>query len=250
MMHSFAATATRIVWLDLPVVFDINLVGHQPFPFTWRPEHGARVGVMSRSEEAPEVTWIDIEPCYVFHEMNGYDDGDDIVLDVVVYPDMFATDIYGPGSSSTRLERWTIDSDAGRVVTEPLDDASQEFPRINDRYQGRPYRFGYSTEVDIGATWLSPGGLRKHDLAAGRSEHHDVGPSRVAGEPVFVPAPDDNGEDAGWVISVVYDSGRDASDVILVDATSFGAPPVAIIHLPRRVPFGFHGSWMSGRSLG
>jgi carotenoid cleavage dioxygenase-like enzyme len=251
MMHTFAVTSTRIVWLDLPVVFDLDLVGQRPFPFIWRPEHGARVGVMSRDDPAAAVTWIDIDPCYVFHDMNAYDRPDgNIALDVVVWPDMFATDLYGTGSSSANLERWTIDPSAGTVLTRRLDDVNQEFPRINDLYQGRPYRYGYSTGVDIGATWFRVGALQKYDLTLERAERHDVGPGRAAGEPVFVPASDSTSEDAGWIVSVVYDASRDASDVIVVDATNFSAPPVATIHLPERVPFGFHGSWLSDRTLG
>jgi carotenoid cleavage dioxygenase len=251
MMHTFAVTATRVVWLDLPVVFDLNLVGKQGFPFTWRPENGARVGVMSRSSDDGKVVWIDIDPCYVFHEFNAYDDADgNIVLDVVVYPDMFETDLYGPGSTSPNLQRWTIDPVAGRVAMKHLDDVSVEFPRINDRYSGVPYRYGYSVQLDVVPTSWDLHGLRKHDLLLGRAERHDVGPGRAAMEPVFIPAADDNGEDAGWVISVVYDPARDASDVIVVDATDFSGPPVAVIHLRQRVPLGFHGAWISGASLG
>jgi carotenoid cleavage dioxygenase len=251
MMHSFGVTATRIVWLDLPVVFDLGLASRLPFPCTWRPENGARLGIMNRGQEDAKVTWIEIEPCYVFHELNAYDDADgNVVIDVVRYPDMFATDIYGPGSSSARLERWTVDPGAATVRTELLDDVPQEFPRINDLFQGKRHRFGYSTEIDIGETWFRTGSLRKHDLAAGRSERHDVGAGRAAGEPIFVPAPDEAGEDAGWILSMVYDAGRDASDLVVIDAADFAAAPVAVIHLPRRVPFGFHGSWIPGASLG
>jgi carotenoid cleavage oxygenase len=74
-------------------------------------------------------------------------------------------------------------------------------------------------------------------------------PGRAAGEPVFAAAKSDRGEDNGWLLSVVYDAGRDASDLIVVDATDFEAAPVATIHLPRRVPFGFHGSWIPEASL-
>jgi carotenoid cleavage dioxygenase len=251
MMHTFAVTATRVVWLDLPVVFDVNLFGHQPFPFTWRPENGARVGVMSRTSADAQVVWIDIDPCYVYHEFNAYDDVDgNIVLDVVVYPDMFATDLYGPGSTSPSLQRWTIDPVAGKVAMKHLDDRSEEFPRINDRFSGVRYRYGYSTELDVGPTWWKLGGLRKHDLLLGRIERHDVGPGGAAMEPVFIPAGDDNGEDAGWVVSVVYDPERGASDVIVVDATDFSSPPSAVIHLRQRVPFGFHGAWIPEGSLG
>jgi carotenoid cleavage dioxygenase len=251
MMHGFSVTATRVVWLDLPVVFDVNLVGQQPFPFTWRPENGARVGVMSRRSDDAKVVWIDIDPCYVYHDFNAYDDVDgNIVLDVVVYPDMFETDLYGPGWVSPSLQRWTIDPVAGRVAMKHLDDRSEEFPRINDRFSGVPYRYGYSTELEVGPTWWKLGGLRKHDLRLGRTERHDVGPGGAASEPVFIPAGDDNGEDAGWVVSVVYDAGRDTSDVIVVDASDFSGPPAAVIHLRQRVPFGFHGAWISGPSLG
>jgi carotenoid cleavage dioxygenase len=251
MMHTFAVTSTRVVWLDLPVVFDLNLFGQQPFPFTWRPENGSRVGVMSRRNDDPKVVWIDIDPCYVYHEFNAYDDVDgNIILDVVVYPHMFATDLYGPGSTSPSLQRWTIDPVAGRVAMNHLDDVSVEFPRINDRFSGVPYRYGYSTELEVGPTWWKLGGLRKHDLLLSRAERHDVGPGGAAMEPVFIPAGDDNGEDAGWVVSVVDDPARDASDVIVVDATDFSGPPAAVIHLRQRVPFGFHGAWISGASLG
>jgi carotenoid cleavage oxygenase len=250
MMHTFGVTATRIVWLDLPVVFDASLIGRQPFPWTWRPEHGARVGIMSRNDQFAEVTWIDIEPCYVFHEMNAFDDDNgNVVIDVVAYPDMYVTDVYGPGSTRARLERWSIDPNARRVTTEVVDDASQEFPRINDRYQGRPYQYGYTAEIDIGPTWFRTGDLRKHDLTTGHVERHPVGPGRAASEPVFVASRRGGSEDAGWILSVVYDAERNGSDVIIVDATDFEAPPVATIHLPRRVPFGFHGSWIPNKSL-
>jgi carotenoid cleavage dioxygenase-like enzyme len=135
------------------------------------------------------------------------------------------------------------------VGIDTVDDTGQEFPRINNRYAGRQHRYGYTSETDIADSWIGHRGLRKHDLAASHTERHDVGPGRAAGEPVFVAAESDTGEDHGWVLSVVYDAQRDASDVIVVDATSFQAAPVATIHLTRRVPVGFHGAWMPGAFL-
>jgi carotenoid cleavage dioxygenase len=251
MVHDFGVTATRVVWLDLPVVFDPEVVGRQPFPYTWQPEHGARVGVMPRGGGDADVTWIDIDPCYVYHVLNAYDAvNGSVVMDVVRYGDMFAAEVHGPGASvGPRLDRWTIKVSAGTVAIETLDDAGQEFPRINDRYAGRHHRYGYTSETDVGDSWIGHRGLRKHDLDGSRTERHDVGPGRAAGEPVFAASRSDGGEDAGWVLSVVYDAARNGSDVIVIDATHFQAPPVATIHLPRRVPFGFHGSWISGASL-
>ena len=31
---------------------------------------------------------------------------------------------------------------------------------------------------------------------------------------------------------------------MIIDAQDFTAPPVATIHLPVRVPYGFHGNWI------
>jgi carotenoid cleavage dioxygenase len=252
MVHDFGVTATRVVWFDLPVVFDLSRRGVHPFPAAWDPAHQARVGVMPRDGGDADVVWIDIDPCYVYHPANAYDDADgNVVIDVVRYADMFAVEPYGPGSSTgTALERWTIDARARTVSTERLDDTSQEFPRVDDRLMGRPHRYAYAAEVAIGEHWSDPGALLKHDVVGGSTTRHEVGAGRHAAEPVFVPATPDAGEDHGWVLSVVYDEARGASDVIVVDATDFAAAPVATVHLRSRVPYGFHGSWISGASLG
>jgi carotenoid cleavage dioxygenase len=84
----------------------------------------------------------------------------------------------------------------------------------------------------------------RHDLAAGTSEVHDYGAGRVTLEPLFVPRSPGAAEDDGWVMSYVYDATTDRSDVVILDAQDFGGEPVATIHLPVRVPFGFHGSWL------
>jgi carotenoid cleavage dioxygenase len=85
----------------------------------------------------------------------------------------------------------------------------------------------------------------KYDLASGKVEAHDFGPGRAPGEGVFVPASASAGEDEGWVLAYVYDASRDGSELVILDAARFAAPPVARIRLPQRVPFGFHGAWVS-----
>ena len=52
------------------------------------------------------------------------------------------------------------------------------------------------------------------------------------------------GEDDGWVFVLVHDRARGASDLVILDASDFRAAPVARVHLPRRVPNGFHGLWV------
>ena len=255
MVHDFAITEHHVVFFDLPVVFDMALVGTR-FPFSWVPDYGARVGVMPRDGSGADVTWCEVDLCYVFHPLNAYEDGGlgaecgvgRVVVDVARHPTMFAHDHNGPADGEPTLDRWTIDPTAGKVVEERLDDRPQEFPRIDDRLAGRRHRFGYGTTFAVrpgadGQT-LRMGGLLKHDLDAGTTTVWDPGPGRSAGEGVFVAASDTSAEDEGWVLSVVYDGERDASDLVVLDARDFGGAPVATVRLPQRVPFGFHGSWV------
>ena len=72
----------------------------------------------------------------------------------------------------------------------------------------------------------------------------------MAGEGVFVPAGPNAAEDDGWILAFVNDPDRDASDLVILNAADFAGEPAATIHLPWRVPPGFHGSWIPDPSEG
>jgi carotenoid cleavage dioxygenase len=243
MVHDCMITKNYFILLDLPVVLDGSVIeAGFSFPYKWHPEYGARVGLLPREGTAEDVTWHEVNPCYVFHPMNGYEDEQGrVVLDVIRHSEMFASDMQGPNDGTSTLDRWLIDPTGGPVKESRLDDRSQEFPRIDERLTGKPYRFGYTAGLGAG---LSLEGLKKHDLVQGTSEIHTEGAHRIFLEPVFVPESADAGEDEGWVMAYVYDQATEKSDVVILHAQDFSAPPVATIHLPQRVPFGFHGNWV------
>jgi len=250
MMHDFGVTATQVVFMDLPVVFDLDLASSgRSLPFRWMPDAGSRIGVMPRDHGDGAIRWIGIDPVFVFHVLNAYDDGNVIVMDVVRYDSAFDT---LPGeiiaSNKPVLARWTIDPNGNRVSEERLDDALVEFPRMDDTVAGLPHRYGYCTLLGAQLDTADQTGLIKYDLQRDETTRYDPGEHRASGEPIFVRADDGRGEDEGWVMSVVYDATRDASDLVILDATSFSGPPVATVHLPARVPFGFHGSWLPSTS--
>ena len=250
MQHDFGVTASRVAFLDLPVVFDIDLATDGvELPFRWSPQAGARIGVLGRGGDGNHVQWVGIDPCYVFHIVNAYDDGPVVVLDVCRYEKTFDTGEGGLlGSVLPTLQRWRVDPGSGRVEMTAVDDRHVEFPRIDDSLAGRPYRYGYCTEIVRDAGTDSFAGLIRYDMMKDEAVHHDFGEGMEPGEPVFVRAPDGRADDEGWVLTVVYDATRDASDLVILDASSFGGAPEAVIHLPARVPFGFHGSWVPAAS--
>ena len=130
--------------------------------------------------------------------------------------------------------------------TDVLSDRYQEFPRHDERLVGRHHRYGYATEARSNPDGgIAFGSLLKVDVDRAETTVHDVGAGRAAMEPVFVPRDAGADEDDGWVLACVHDARRDACDVVVLDAQDFTAPPLATVHLPVRVPFGFHGNWIA-----
>lgn len=244
MVHDCMITKNYFILLDLPVILDMEAAAAgAPLPYRWHQDYGARVGLLPREGEAGDVSWHEVEPCYVFHPMNGYEDArGHVVLDVIRHPKMFATDVLGPNEGRSTLERWTIDPARTRVHEQRLDDQGQEFPRLDERLTGKSYRFGYTAGLGDD---ISLGGIKKHDLQRGTAELHAAGAGRAFMEPVFVPRNPEAAEDDGWILAYVYDQSSDSSEVVILQANDFSAPPVATVHLPRRVPFGFHGNWVA-----
>lgn len=238
MMHDFAITEHYVIWMDLPVVFERKRLGHR-MPFSWQDGYGARLGLMPRTGGL--VQWTEIDPCYVFHVGNAReDDHGRVVLDAVRYGAEEFGRFWRADSrqSLSLLHRWTIDPGSGTATEQRVDDRSIEFPSLNDRYVGRSHRFLYAVSGEAN------GGLIKYDNGGGTSTSHMFPTPQHVGEAVFVPAAGATSEDAGWLINIVTPKDGGASSLVVLDATDVAAGPVATVRLPRRVPAGFHGSWI------
>jgi len=146
------------------------------------------------------------------------------------------------------LYRWEFDLKTGKVSERQLDDVSHAFPRVDDRATGLRHRYGWAIAPRPGAEqgFGAPAVLLKYDVERGGSTMHDFGPNAQPGEFVFAESSDSAAEDAGYVLGFVYDKARDTSDLVILDATDMTKAPVATVELPRRVPHGFHGSWIRG----
>jgi carotenoid cleavage dioxygenase-like enzyme len=255
MMHDFALTGRYVVLLDLPVTFSMAAVSAgKEMPYVWNPEHQARVGLLPRDGSAG-VRWIEIEPCWVFHCLNAYDDESGrVVLDVCHYDQSFDVSTLWGAHGPVTLDRWVIDPAAGKVSQQRVSGRGQEFPRVDERVISRPHRYGYSAEITEVEHAITMDGdfaddafanaLLKHDLVSGTTQAHEFGRDAVVGEGVFAPAAPDSGEDDGYVMAFVHNPERGAADLVILAAQDFTGAPVAAVHLPARIPLGFHGSWI------
>ena len=248
MVHDMSLTEKYAVIYDLPVTLDMKMAqAGSRFPFSWNPDYGARVGFLPREGSAQDMIWIEIPLCYAYHPMNAYDRADgSVVIDICAFDRMFDHDRNGPiRDSLPRLERWEFDIAGRRSSVTVIDQTPQEFPRHAPAVGTREYRYGYA--VGFGT---HPAGMTfKHDLVTGARTYYDYGPGRGAGESVFVPRESGGAEDDGWLLAFAHDFGGGPSSFVVLDAQDVARGPVAEVHLPQRVPFGFHGNWVSDASV-
>jgi carotenoid cleavage dioxygenase len=256
MMHDFAITARHALFMDLPLTFSMKRMLRGEPMLKFEPALGARFGILPRDGTGQDITWFEVSPCYVFHTLNAYEDGAEVVLLACRTQEFPDADFMPPGKRPAGddasgkefmplMYRWRLNLQTGTTDEEALDEVPSEFPRINEGLMGRQTRYGYT------AGWVQyeSSELLKYDYEKGSTEHHVHGNGRFGGEGVFLPRPNARVEDDGWVMTSVYDAGEDTSELVVLEAQDFRAPPVARVRLPMRVPYGLHGVWISGEML-
>lgn len=264
MQHDFAATRDYLVFMVFPATLRAeNLTSGSPV--RWEPELGTRIGVLPRRGDTNAVVWFETEPCFVFHVMNAYADGardgQRLVLDVCRFDRLPLFDRAAPrphqkGDNSPTLTRWTLDLRLRSLRADRLDDRPVEFPRLDERYAGLPYRIGYAAGLgasEAGGSAAPANGMFetvvRYDHARGRSQTRSFGAASYASEPVFVPRSACAAEGDGFLLVGVYREDENRSDLVILDAQHIEDEPLATVRLPHRVPFGFHGNWVAGVSV-
>lgn len=251
MIHDFLVTHEHVVFFDSPAVFDFAHYASGGSIILWKPEAGTRLGIMPRNGDAGDLRWFEIPTAYVFHFLDAWSQDDRVHVFGAPSPWLgldFENDSPPDGlDTDTYLHEWTVDLSAGRVSTRRIGDTPGEFCKVPDAVAGRKHRYGYLASFSSGR--CDGGyfdGLTKFDLERER-EMHWFEPGTVVGEPSFAPDQDDSSgaEDAGWVVAYAHLDGGTRSEFIVIDARDFEAGPIARISMPRRVPFGFHGNWLT-----
>ena len=249
MVHDFIVTQNHTAFPVLPLTGDIGRAKRGLPAFAWEPEKGAFVGLMARGAGVDSVRWIEVDPVYVFHPANAYEEDGHLHCDMMEYPS--APLFPNPDGSRrvpvrARLVHWSIDlnDSAARVIRTPVSDLVGEFPRIDERFAGLPYRHVWQTaNVEMNEA-LQFDSLAHLDLKSRRQTLRRFSDGDSVGEPVFVPRSATAAEGDGWILAVVHRAREGRSDLLILDAQDIGAEPEAVLELPCRVPAGFHGSWV------
>ncbi|WP_334311395.1 carotenoid oxygenase family protein, partial [Nodularia sphaerocarpa] len=248
MMHDFAITENYSIFLDMPLTFQPGQMMKGGIPLAFNRKRKSRIGIIPRHGNNKSLRWFEVTTCMVYHTVNAYEEGDEIVLLGLRMPStnlLIPSDDIENGNSSenemAKMCRWRIHLTTGAITQELLDDQVTEFPRINDNLVGRKIRYIYAGQ---GALYASPkpllDGVKKYDLEKGTAESYFFGRGRFGGECVFVPRPGATVEDDGWVITYIHDTITNKSELLVLNAQNITSDPVARVMLPQRVPYGFH----------
>ncbi len=245
-VHSFGLTEHWYVLAEFPwKVNSLRLaLAGRPYAenYRWKPEQGTRFILVNRATGEVRRP-LQSDACFAFHHVNAYEDGDELVVDIAVYPDAsLVEDLYldrlrarAPSDHPAELRRFHLRPDEGTVASERLLDVPLELTQINyARNNERPYRYVWG--VGEAGNWLDR--IVRADLLERTTiEWHE--PDCWPGEPVFVTRPGATEEDDGVLLSVVLDGRRGTSFLLVLDATDL--TELARAEVPHHIPFSFHG---------
>ncbi len=253
MIHDFAITDRDVIFWEMPVLFDFDLAiemvatpDSDIMPYVWTPSYGSRIGIMPLGGPASAIRWVEIDNCYVFHGVNAFRNGDDVVIDVSRLEHVFNGGALG---TPPALHRWTVNT-AGAALTftdDVLSDRPADLPSVDRRSWGREYRHSWRVEVGDATDTVDLRGVVHYDTKTGREQRWDPGAGNGSGEWLFVPSGDDEGD--GFLLTYTYDAAEDTSALVILDAQDVGAGPVGRVEIPQRVPYGFHAAWVPATEI-
>ena len=250
--HDMAITDNYAVLMDLPLIQDEQARQAGRYKIQFEHTLPSRFAVIPRYADASKLRWFEASPCYIYHVVNAWEEGDEVVMDVCRMRQGQHTQaqIKTPLAQmlaylkmDARIWRYRFNIKTGQTVEGPRDDDNTEFPSIDARVVGQRNRFTYNAHIAQADTVLFDGIVR-YDLHSGDSEHYRYGEGRWGSESPFAPRDNSTGEDDGYLVSFVTDERDQHSEVEILDASDIAAGPVARVVLPQRVPLGFHATWV------
>jgi carotenoid cleavage dioxygenase-like enzyme len=252
--HDMAITEHFSVLMDFPLGWDLAKLKEGKRRIAFDRDTPSRFGVIPRHGSAADLRWFEAEPCYMYHSVNAYEAGDELVLVGCRVKDIIPErqDTSGQVARLDSIElvphlyEWRFNLKTGQTRERQLDDVATEFPRINDGVQGVRARYAYHPRVARRAELMFDGLLKYAFEEDGGAkvvaswtppQGYFVGEASFAGQGVE--------EDDGFLVTYGTNAKDRASAAFIVDAKTMQL--VSTVHLPQRIPLGFHSYWCPGR---
>ena len=257
MLHDFMATGNHLVFFVSPAKVNIwrALFGIGPFDKLFYWDDSGHVDVYVVPIDSPQdVVHFKADPFFQFHFANGFERGDEIIIDYVRYPDLGVLEAlsvedderFSNRAEWAKLTRAVLNPKERTLTHERMWDEVCDFPMVNPHKCTKSYRYMWLTTEPTGQedSKLKSNEIARLDLETGQSQRFPFAPGQSPSEPVFVPREGATSEDDGYVLVLVYEPSSHTSYLSVLDARDLEKEPIAKVWFDHHIPTTFHGQWM------
>jgi len=258
--HDMGVTEHYSILHDLPVWHCEEAYAAGRHKILFNSDTPARFGVIPRYGKTEELKWFEFSPCFLYHVVNSWEEGDDIIMVACRFmPVMNADGTIDEARTAkniaelkmdARLWEYRMNYATGEGSEKCLNpDLNVEFPSYDSARTGRYTEFGYL--VDHNPETLHWTGIRKFNIRTGEclGAWSDDPQHAWYSEPWFAPADNQQSEDHGYVIAFVWNDQTKEQQLQVFDALDINKGPIARVTMPQRVPQGFHACWMAANRI-
>jgi carotenoid cleavage dioxygenase-like enzyme len=256
MVHDFAVTDSHIIVPFFPLITDLEVIKAGGPYYQWHPDQNSYYVVVPRRGSAREARWFKGPAVSAGHMMNAVTAGDTVHLDLCLYDgncfDFFPSRDGSPFKPAPPLlTRMSFNLKSEQLDMRRLLGTPCEMPKIDDRWMGKPYRYGYviCRPPDAVAGAVGMGAIGRIDHQSGTLSTWSPGADSGVQEPVFVARGPGAAEGEGYLLVLVNRLAQLRSDLAILDAQRLEAGPLALVRMPTRVRSTFHGMWVPADTL-
>jgi carotenoid cleavage dioxygenase-like enzyme len=256
MVHDFAVTQSHIIVPFFPLITDLEVVKAGGPYYQWHPDQPSHFAIVPRRGVPGEVRWFRGPTVSAGHMMNAFTQGDTVHLDLCLYGgncfDFFPSRDGSPFKQAPPLlTRMSFNLTTEQLGMQRLMGAPCEMPKIDDRWMGKPYRYGFviCRAPDAVAGAVGMGAIGRFDHDTGALATWSPGPDSGVQEPTFVPRGPGAAEGDGYLLVLVNRLSQLRSDLAILDAQRLEDGPLALVRMPTRVRATFHGMWVPQETL-
>ncbi|XP_043687915.1 probable carotenoid cleavage dioxygenase 4, chloroplastic [Telopea speciosissima] len=255
LIHDFAITKRFAIFPDIQMGVNLMAILKGKPLMKLDLEKVPRIGVIPRyAKDESKMKWFDVPGLNFLHAINAWEEEDDVI--VLIAPNMLSIEhcLERMELNHASVEKVSIDLKTGVISRFPLSAKNLEFGVINPAFVGKKSRYAYMGVLEPMPKIV---GLVKMDLSGWEHQEHVVasrmyGEGCYGGEPFFVarnPGDLKADEDDGYVVTYLHDEISGESKFLVMDAKSPSLEIVAVVKLPYRVPYGFHGLFVTESDL-